>query len=93
MYDVINCLNKNLMTHFVWHLEKEIRRDIETLSIDRKLNNKHFYGKSHAKNVHQKLAPDRFLILLNNRKQPLHEQKYLKIKVFWKRIIKKTLKS
>ena len=23
VYDVINCLNKNLITHFVWNLEKE----------------------------------------------------------------------
>ena len=45
IYDVINCLNKNLITHFVWYLEKEIRCDIETLSIDRELNKKHFYGK------------------------------------------------
>ena len=45
IYDVINCLNKNLITHFVWYLEKEIRCDTETLSIDRELNNEHFYGK------------------------------------------------
>ena len=45
IYDVINCLNKNLITHFVWYLEKEIRCDIETLSIDRELNKEHFYGK------------------------------------------------
>ena len=45
IYDVINCLNKNLITHFVWYLEKEITCDIETLSIDRELNKEHFYGK------------------------------------------------
>ena len=45
IYDVINCLNKNLITHFIWYLEKEIRCDIETLSIDRELNKEHFYGK------------------------------------------------
>ena len=45
IYDVINCLNKNLITRFVWYLEKEIRCDNETLSIDRELNKKHFYGK------------------------------------------------
>ena len=44
-YDVINCLNKNLLTHFLWYLEKEKRCDIETLFIDRVLNKKHFYGK------------------------------------------------
>ena len=45
VYDVINCLNKNLVTHFVWYLDKEIRCDIETLFIDRVLNTEHFYGK------------------------------------------------
>ena len=45
VYDIINCLNKNLITHFVWYLEKEKRYDIETLSIDRVLNKEHFYGK------------------------------------------------
>ena len=45
VYDVINCLNKNLNTHYVWYLEKEIRCDIGTLSIDRVLNTEHFYGK------------------------------------------------
>ena len=38
-------LSKNLITCFVWYLEKEIRCDVETLSIDRELNKKHFYGK------------------------------------------------
>ena len=42
VYDVINCLNKNLITHFVWYLEKEIKCDIETLSFDRELNKEHF---------------------------------------------------
>ena len=45
IYDVISCLNKNLIAHFVWYLEKEIRCEIETLSIDRELNKEHFYGK------------------------------------------------
>ena len=45
VYDVIDCLNKNLITHFVWYLEKEKRYDIETLSIDGVLNKEHFYGK------------------------------------------------
>ena len=38
-------LNKNLVTHFVWYLEKEIRCDVENLSIDRELNKEHLYGK------------------------------------------------
>ena len=45
VYDVIICLNKNLITHFVWYIEKEVRCDIETLSIDRVLNTEHFYEK------------------------------------------------
>ena len=45
IYDVINCLNKNLITHFVWYLEKKKRYGIETLSIDRVLNKEHFYEK------------------------------------------------
>ena len=46
---VINCLNKNLITNFVWYLEKEIRCDIETWSIDKELNKEHFYGKTMPK--------------------------------------------
>ena len=38
-------LNKNLITHFVSYLEKEIRCDIETLSTDRLLSKKHSHGK------------------------------------------------
>ena len=49
-FDVINCLNKILITHFVWYLEKEKRYDHETFSIDRVLNKEHFYG-----NVLQKM--------------------------------------
>ena len=45
VYDVINCLNENLITHFVWYFEKAIRCDIETFSSDRELNKGHFYGK------------------------------------------------
>ena len=45
IYDAIYCLNKNLITHFVWYLQKEIKSDIETLSINRKLNKECFYGK------------------------------------------------
>ena len=41
----MNCLNKNLTTRFVLYLGKEKSYDIETLSIDRVLNKKYFYGK------------------------------------------------
>ena len=46
--------------------------------IDRELNEEHFYGKNHAENVHQKLAPDPFSILLNKPKQPLHARNSFK---------------
>ena len=45
VYDAINCISKNLLTHFVWHLKKEIGCDIETLSIIRVSNKEHFYWK------------------------------------------------
>ena len=43
--DVINSVNKNLIIHFVWYLEKEKKNIIESLSIDRVLNKKYFYEK------------------------------------------------
>ena len=33
----MNCLNKNLITNFVWYFEKEKKYDIKTLSINRAL--------------------------------------------------------
>ena len=45
IYDAINCLNKNLIIHFVWYIEKEVSCDIGTLSIDSQLNKEHFYEK------------------------------------------------
>ena len=54
------------------------------LSIDRVLSK-----ENHAKNMHQKLVADPFLILVNNPKQPLHMQNYFQNKMFLKRIIKK----
>ena len=45
VYDIINSRNKKLITHFVWYLWKEKRYDIETLFIDRVLNEEHFYGE------------------------------------------------
>ena len=90
--DAINYLNKNLITHFVWYLEKEKRYDTETLSIYRVLNKGHFHG-SHAENVHQNLVSDPFLILVNNPEQPLHVRNSFKRKIFWQRVIKKPSES
>ena len=78
-YDIIDCLNMNLITNFVWYLEKEIRCDMETLSTDRELNKENFYRKIMQ---HQKQAPDPFLILLNNWKQSSHARNSFKNKTF-----------
>ena len=72
VYDVINCLNKNLITNFVWYLKKETRYDIETLSTDRVLNKGHLYGKIMQKISTKILVPDSSFILVNNPEQPLH---------------------
>ena len=45
VYDVIKCLNKNLITHSAWYRDKKKRYDIAILSLDRVLNKEHFYGK------------------------------------------------
>ena len=68
-YNVINCPNKNLITHLVWYGT--------------------FLWKSHAENVHQRLVPDSFLILVNSPKQPLDVRNSFKNRIFWKKIIKK----
>ena len=45
VHDVINCPNKNSITHFVWYFEKEKRYDIETLFIDGVSDEERFYRK------------------------------------------------
>ena len=45
VYGIINCLRKNLITHFVRYLEKEKRYDVEALFIDRVLNKDYFHRK------------------------------------------------
>ena len=91
VYEVINGLNKNLGTHFIWYLGKKKRCDIETLSVDRVLNREYFYGK-YAEHMHQKLVPDPLLILVNNPKHSLHAINFFENKIFWKRF-SKSLKS
>ena len=68
------------MTHFVQYL-KEKRYDIETLSIDRVLNNEQFYWKIMQK-MYQKLFLDPFLTLVNKPKKPLHARNSFKNKIF-----------
>ena len=45
------------------------------------LNNKDFM-ENYAQNVHQKTAPNPFLILVNNPKQPLYARNSFKNKIF-----------
>ena len=56
VYDGINCLNKNSITHSFWYLEKEKRYGTETFSTDRILNKEHFYGKIILKICAKKLV-------------------------------------
>ena len=90
VYDVINCLNKNLITNFVWYLEKEKRYDIETLAIDKILNKEHFMEKSCRKWA-PKASPRSLFSLKQSKspKQPLHARNSFKNTIFWKGIIKK----
>ena len=87
--DIINCVNKNFVTHFVWYPKKVKRYDIDTLSIDRVLNKEHFYWKIMQKMCTRGYSQTRFLTLVGNPKKPMHAKNYFKNKVFWKRIIKK----
>ena len=75
LYDVINCLNKNSITHFVSYHEKE-------KSMTLKFCPGTYWWKNHAENIHQKLVPDLYLVLANNPKQQLHARNSFKIKVF-----------
>ena len=81
-YPVSHCFRgsfkKNLKAYDVNNC---LRCDTETLSINKILNREHFYGKI-TENVHQKLAPDPFLILLYNQKQPLYARNSLLNKIF-----------
>ena len=45
VHDVVNCLNKNSIVHFVWYPGKEKKYDNAILSIDRISEKEHFYGK------------------------------------------------
>ena len=75
----MNCLNKKLITHFVCYLKKEEKYDIETLSIDRVLNQEHFYWE-----IMQKMCTRGypFLTLENKPKNPLHARNSFKNKIF-----------
>ena len=87
VHDMISCLNKNLITHFVWYLENEKRCDTETLSVEYQI--KIIFKEKSCKNCAAKASPGLFYNLVNNTKQPLHARNYFKSKIFWERIIKK----
>ena len=75
-------LNKNFVTHFVWHPKKEKRYDIDTLSIDRVLNKERFYWKIMQKMCTRGFSQIPFLTLVGNPKKPLHAKNSFKNKVF-----------
>ena len=67
---------------------------IETLSIDRVLSKELFYGKIMPKNVHQKLVPDPFLILVNNKTAIACKKFFQKyIYIYFERGLSKSLKK
>ena len=85
VYDITNCLNKNLITH-KYNNAKGMTLKL-CLLIEYLLNKEHFDRKSWKRWAPE--ASHRPLFnLLNNPKQPLHAQNSLKNKIFWKRIIK-----
>ena len=67
------------MLSIVYETEKSC--GIETVSIN-SIKYRTFLWKNHAENVHQKLVPESFLILVNNSKQPLHARNYFRNKIF-----------
>ena len=74
-------------------LRRKKVKTLKLLSNDRILNLETFSRKNRAVNGHQQLVPDPFLILVNISNQTLHARKSFKNKIFFKRIIKKSLKS
>ena len=93
VYDAIDCLNKNSITHFVWYLEKEKRYDTETLSIDGVSNKEHLYEKNYAENMQQKLVPDLFIILVSNQNSHCIQETLFKVWYFERGLSKNLLKG
>ena len=84
IYDIIICLNKNMFCLISW-----ARNKVWHWHFIHWWHVKYgtFLCKNHAENVHQKLAPDPLLILLNNSKETLHAGNSFENKKFWKMII------
>ena len=91
-YKVVNCLNKNLITRFIWYIKKE-RCDIETFVNWQVIKIRSICMKKYAENMRQKLLPGPFLILVNNWKHPLHARNFFTNQILWITIIKKLLES
>ena len=86
-YDIINCLNKNLITHFVWYLEEEQGMTLKLCPyIDFWIRN--IFMEKSCRKCALKLIPDTF-VLVKNAKQSFHARNSLQNETFWKRIIKK----
>ena len=73
VYDISVCLNKNLITHFVWYLKTEKRYDIETLSIDRVVSKEYFYGK-----IMQKLCTESLILVKKTKTDIAYKKLFLK---------------
>ena len=64
---------------------KEKRYDIKTISTDEVLiKYGTFLWKNYPQNIHQKLVPDPFLVLVNNPKQLFHSRNSFRIRYFEK---------
>ena len=89
VYDAVNCLNKDIMTHCliswegkkVWHWHF-----VHRWSIKQKI----FSWENHAEKLLKKLVPYLFIIFVNNPKQLLHARNSFK-KGIMKEAYKKTL--
>ena len=75
VYDVINCQNKNLITHLVWYLGKKKGITMKLCPWEKSCQN-------------CALVPDPFFILVNNPKQLLLARNFFKNRIFGKGIIK-----
>ena len=87
VYDVINCLNRYLITHFVWYLGKEKSYDIETLSIDWVLNKEHIYEK-----IKQKIIKNakKSQLYISSEPSPFQSTKVIKNKRALKLVISRS---
>ena len=94
VYGIINCLNKNLMTHCwypVWYLDNMFdilrRKKGMALKLCQLIESwiRNIFTEKSSRICVWKLVPDPFLMLINNLKHPLHPTISLKNKMFWKR--------